>query len=94
MTKETSKRKASSGFAKSLGRRINALSAVQRAASGKRKLLKARIMSLTAKVSLLESEVHSIFVYLGIEDNAENSVERKSIQQKLLTTATRLGEEE
>ncbi len=59
-----------------------------------RALMKARITALVAKVSLLESELASIFEFLGIPDVKNNTTEQKEIQQKLLSTSEKLAKEE
>ncbi len=59
-----------------------------------RGLMKARITALTAQMSLLESEVLSIFQYLGVPDNVRRTVVRSGIKDVLLRTAEVLGEEE
>jgi len=64
------------------------------AASNSRGLIKARLTALTAKVSLLESEVASIMDYLGVSGAIQAEVDRKGIQLKLLQTAELLAEEE
>ncbi len=71
------------------------------AASKSRGLIKARIRALTAKVSLMESEISSIMRVLGEyypdafkHDGIQAVEERKAIQTKLLQAAESLGPEE
>ncbi len=61
------------------------------AASRSRGLIKARLTALTAKVSLMESEILSIMEALNIKGDTQVVVARKEIQTKLLQTAEALG---
>ncbi len=62
------------------------------AASNSRGLIKARLTAITAKVSILESNMLELFEYFGIRDTS--SADRATIQSKLLEAAELLGEEE
>ncbi len=64
------------------------------AASNSRGLIKARLTALTAKVSLLESEMASVMESLNIRIGKEAVSDRKAIQDKLLKAAELLDEEE
>ncbi len=92
MTKQYPKGKPFPRKTSYLNGKIKAITTEANRASNSRKLMKARVTALTAKVSLLESEVKSIFEVLGLSDI--NSVMRAKVDEKLLTKATRLGKEE
>ncbi len=64
------------------------------AASRSRGLIKARLTALTAKVSLMESEITSIMEVLNVKITHKAVDGRKEIQRKLLAAAELLGEEE
>ncbi len=57
------------------------------AASRSRGLIKARITALTAKVSLMESEISSIMEALNIKSDIQVVSDKKAIQSKLLKAA-------
>ncbi len=65
------------------------------AASRSRGLIKARLTALTAKVSILESQIDEIHNWINSAGPDIQVVEdRKEIQKKLLLAAEILGEEE
>ncbi len=64
------------------------------AASNSRGLIKARVTALTAKVSLMESEISSIMEALNIKGDIQVVQKRKELQTKLLSAAEALGSEE
>ncbi len=64
------------------------------AASNSRALIKARITALTAKVSLMESEILSIMDVLNIQDGTQVVKAKAEAQKKLLKAAELLDEEE
>ncbi len=96
MTKYTPKKpKGTSSWVNSrLQKQNKSLVREMNSASNSRGLIKARLTALTAKVSLMESEISSIMEVLGIQDDTQVVEHRKGIVQKLLHTATVLGEEE
>ncbi len=57
-------------------------------------LIKARLMSLTAKVSIMESELSMILEMLNVPNDIQAELDRKEIGVKLLAAAEFLGEEE
>ncbi len=56
--------------------------------------MKARITALTAKVSLLESEMEAVMFALDVQVVEGNTVRRTEIRKKLGQEAENLGEEE
>ncbi len=77
-----------------LAKQNKVISREANAASRSRGLIKARLTAMTAKLSLLESEMKSVMDYLGISGAIQAEVDRKGIQLKLLQAAESLGEEE
>ena len=97
MTKYTPKRnsKGTSTWVNTRVKKQNAkLTRENNAASRSRGLIKARLTALTAKVSLMNSEIQSIMETLNIHSPEEVARDKKAIQSKLLKAAELLGSEE
>ncbi len=96
MTKDYPKKSYSKGTSSWVNTRLakqnTKLVRESNAASRSRGLIKARLTALTAKVSLMESELASIMEVLDIKNSSGSK--RESIQQKLLQMAEALGSEE